>query len=427
MKRSISVAVALLISLNSILHAQASMAGEATPVDTAAPAVPSNVLDVNSIARFAVIMDYDTGAVLYSKDGDGQMAPASMAKLMTVAVLFDKLKKGELKLNDKFTVSEKAWKLSVVGKNESSKMFVSIGSQIPVEDLLRGIIIQSGNDACTVVAEHLSGDEAQFAEQMNAEAKRIGLKDSVFKNANGLPDPGMHVTAHDLAKLAAYLIREYPDYYHIFSEKEYTWNGIKQGNRNLLLGRYAGADGLKTGHTESSGYGMVASAKVDGRRLVVVINGLKSDSERAAEAIRLLDIGFKEFKPYALFAKDQVIENADVWAGDAESVPLTVAQDVKFLMRRTQRDTLKVALTYDTPIMSPIKKGQVVGKLRISGVGLSDLEVPVSAGADVEEGGFITQMKLGVKGIFSGSPEPSAVSREVEPLDGKTENAPPHE
>lgn len=424
----VAAAATLAMSSTAVAEDPAPMPATA-PSSTLPSAPPSSVLDVNSIAQYAVIMDYDSGVVLYSKDGDNQMAPASMAKLMTVALLFHKLKHGELKLDDTFTVSEQAWKLSVAGKNESSKMFLSIGSQVRVEDLLRGIVIQSGNDACTVVAEHFSGSEQAFAELMNAEAKRIGLKDSVFKNANGLPDPGMHVTAHDLATLAAYLIREYPQYYHYFSEKEFTWNKIKQGNRNLLLGSYPGADGLKTGHTEQSGFGMVASATAEGRRLIVVVNGLKNEKERANEARRLLDIGFREFKPYALFKKDQVIENADVWAGDNDSVPLVVTQDVKFLMRRAQRDSLKVSLAYDSPIMSPVKKGQVVGKLSISGDGLSDLVVPVAAGADVEEGGFMTQMKLGVRGLVSGTPDPAEVSKPVQPQDGQgptTPAAPPN-
>ncbi|MEQ1753185.1 MAG: D-alanyl-D-alanine carboxypeptidase family protein [Micropepsaceae bacterium] len=424
----LALSLALVVSLVSAVptFAQIEPAPSGAP-QGAPPGAPQGESDISTNAQFAAIVDYDTGTLLFSKSANEQMIPASMAKLITVAIMFHKLKHAELKLDDTFTVSEKAWRLSVVGKNESSKMFLSIGSQVRVEDLLRGIIIQSGNDACTVVAEHFSGSEEAFAEFMNAEAKRIGMTNSVFKNANGLPHPDMHVTAHDLAILAAYLIREYPEYYHYFSEREFTWNKIKQGNRNLLLGTYPGVDGLKTGHTAESGYGMVASALVEGRRLIVVVNGLKSDAERAAEAKRLLDIGFREFKPYNLFSKNQVIEKAEVWAGDGDSVALVAAQDVKVLMRRSQRDTMKVVLSYDSPLVAPVKAGQRVGKLKITVAGLPDIEVPVAAGGDVEEGGFMTQIKLGVKGLISSSPESAPVSKDVSMTDTPSQAAQVHE
>lgn len=368
---------------------------------------------LQSAAPHAVIMDHETGKVMFSRAGDVPMAPASMAKLMTVAIMFEKLKHGELKLDDTFTVSERAWRLSVAGRAESSKMFVSIGSRIRVEDLLRGIIIQSGNDACTVVAEHFSGGEAAFSELMNAQARRIGMKNSVFRNASGLPDPEMHVTAEDLALLASHIIREYPAYYRYFSEREFTWNGIHQANRNLLLAGYEGADGLKTGHTSVSGYGMVASAVRDGRRLIVVVNGLPNETERANEAKRLLDIGFREFKPYELFAKDTVVDQAPVWGGDGETVPLVVAAPLRVLMRRHQRDSLKVTLSYEGPLAAPVRKGQAVGSLRVSASGMPDIDVPVLAGADVAEGGFLKKVRIGVEGLLAGSPEAAPVTREL--------------
>jgi D-alanyl-D-alanine carboxypeptidase (penicillin-binding protein 5/6) len=388
-----------------LLTASASAQPVPDPSLPAIPPDPATTLQTN--AQFALMMDYETGSVLFSKDGDQPMQPASMAKLMTVAVMFEKLKHGELKLSDTFTVSERAWRLSVAGKNESSKMFVSIGSQIRVEDLLRGIIIQSGNDACTVVAEHFSGSEEAFAELMNAEGKRIGLTNSTFRNASGLPAPGMLVTAHDLAQLARYIIREFPDYYHYFAEREFTWNGIKQGNRNLLLGTYPGADGLKTGHTVESGYGLVSSAVQDGRRLILVVNGLRNENERAAESRRLLDLGFREFKTYALLKAGDVVGEAEVWAGDERTVPLAVRQPVKMLMRRASREAMKVVLRYKDPVMSPVKRGAELGKLTITAPGVPDMVVPVFAGADVESGGIFTRIKLGVKGLFSGTPEPS--------------------
>jgi D-alanyl-D-alanine carboxypeptidase (penicillin-binding protein 5/6) len=392
----------------------------AQPLD--APAADAAALQTN--AQFALMMDHETGSVLFSKDGDQPMAPASMAKLMTVAILFEKLKHGDLRLEDTFTVSERAWRLSVAGKNESSKMFVSIGSQIKVEDLLRGIIIQSGNDACTVVAEHFSGSEEAFSELMNAEAKKIGLVNSVFRNASGLPHPEMHVTAHDLARLASYIIREFPQYYHIFGEQEFTWNGIKQHNRNLLLGTYPGADGLKTGHTADSGYGMVASAVQDGRRLILVINGLSGETDRAAETKRLLDLGFREFRTYALLKAGEVVGEAEVWAGEMRAVPLAVRQPVKILMRRASREGLKVVLNYNEPVLSPVQRGQELGKLTISAPGIPDTTVPVYAGADVDSGGIFTQIKMGIKELISSGPEPQPASQTVK-LSEDTAAAPP--
>lgn len=394
------------LSVLSVLALFVVATANAQPV-----ADPSTDLQTN--ARFAEMVDFETGAVLFSKDGDQPMAPASMAKLMTVAILFEKLKHGDLRLEDTFTVSERAWRLSVAGKNESSKMFVSIGSQIKVGDLLRGIIIQSGNDACTVVAEHFSGSEEAFSELMNAEAKKIGLVNSVFKNASGLPHPEMHVTAHDLARLAIYLIREFPEYYAIFGEREFTWNGIKQGNRNLLLGSYAGADGLKTGHTADSGYGMVASAVQDGRRLILVVNGLGSEVERATETKRLLDLGFREFRSYALLKAGDVVGEAEVWAGEQRAVPLAVRQPVKLIMRRASRDGLKVVLSYTEPVMSPVQRGQELGKLTITAPGIPDQIVPVYAGAEVDAGGIFTQVRVGVKELLSGGPEPQPASEVV--------------
>lgn len=382
----------------------------AAAVAQAQPATPDPSTELQTNAQFALLMDHETGAVLFSKNGDQSMAPASMAKLMTVAILFEKLKHGELKLEDTFTVSERAWRLSVAGKNESSKMFVSIGSQIKVEDLLRGIIIQSGNDACTVVAEHFSGSEEAFSELMNAEAKKIGLTGSVFKNASGLPHPDMRVTAHDLAKLAQYIIREFPEHYHYFGEREFTWNGIKQYNRNLLLGSYAGADGLKTGHTQESGYGLVSSAVQDGRRLILVVNGLASESERASESKRLLDIGFREFRTYALLKAGEVVGEAEVWAGELRSVPLAVREPVKMLMRRASRDGLKVVLNYNEPVLSPVERGRELGKLTITAPGVPAMTVPVYAGASVDSGGIFTQIKIGVKELISGGGEPQAAS-----------------
>jgi D-alanyl-D-alanine carboxypeptidase (penicillin-binding protein 5/6) len=223
------------------------------------------------------------------------------------------------------------------------------------------------------------------------------------------------VTAKDLAKLAAYIIHEFPEYYRYFGEREFTWNGIKQANRNLLLGTYAGADGLKTGHTAASGYGMVASAQQDGRRLILVVNGLKSEADRAAETKRLFDLGFREFRTYALLKAGDVVGQAEVWAGEMRDVPLAVRQPVKVLMRRASREGLKVQLSYLEPVMPPVVRGQELGKLTITAPGVAETVVPVYAGADVESGGWFTQIKVGIKELLSSTPEPAPTSQDVTP------------
>jgi len=387
-------------------RSQPAPAAQQAPQPAPAPAATADAGDalttLQTNAQFAVVMDYDSGALLFSKGGDDLMKPASMAKLMTVAILFEKLKHGDVKLDDKFLVSEAAWRQGMTEKSEGSKMFVQVGDSISVEDLVRGIVIQSGNDACIVVAEHFAGSEAAFAELMNAEAKRIGLLHSTFANSNGLPDPRQNVSAHDLALLARYIIKEFPQYYHYFSEKEFTWSKITQPNRNLLLTSYPGADGLKTGHTAESGYGMTASAVQDGRRLIVVVNGLKSENDRLAEVKRLFDIGFREFKTYALLKPGDVVGEATVWAGEMHSVPLTVKQPVNIMLRRASRSGLKVTLKYQEPIVPPITRGKQLGSLLITAPGAPDMTVPVYAGAEVEGGGILTYMKVGAQALVMG-------------------------
>ena len=361
---------------------------------------------IETAAQFAVIMDYETGTLLFSKRGDELMKPASMAKLMTVSLLFEKLKHGDLKLDDTFIVSENAWRQSTTEKSEASKMFVQVGDQIRVEDLIRGIVIQSGNDACIVVAEHIAGSEAGFARLMNAEAKRMGLTRSTFANSNGLPDPSQNVTAHELALVARYIIKEFPGYYKYFAEPEFTWSKIKQQNRNMLLGTYPGADGLKTGHTAESGFGMTASAVQDGRRLIVVVNGLTSEVERATEVRRLLDIGFREFKTYTLLKPGDAVGEAEVWAGELHTVPLTVRQPVNVMLRTASRSGLHVTLKYEEPVMPPIARGQQLGSLLITAPGAPDMTVPVYAGAAIDSGGVFAHMKLGLKALMTGKEQP---------------------
>lgn len=266
---------------------------------------------IETQARNAILMDYDTGQYLYVKDHEKMVPPASMSKLMTVNMIFEKLKDGSLSLDDTFTVSERAWKLGGAASGGST-MFLKIGEKVRVEDILKGILIQSGNDACIVAAENLAGSEDDFAEMMNKRARELGLNNSSFANSTGLPHPDQKMSVEDLAKLARHIIKEFPEFYHIFSEKYYTHNNITQGNRNPLLYSMPNADGLKTGHTEEAGFCLTASAKKGERRLIEVMTGMNSNKERSEEAERLMEWGFREFNNYNLLNKGQTIAEIPV-------------------------------------------------------------------------------------------------------------------
>ena len=269
---------------------------------------------IETQARNAILMDYDTGQYLYVKDHEKMVPPASMSKLMTVNMIFEKLKDGSLSLDDTFTVSERAWKLGGAASGGST-MFLKIGEKVRVEDILKGILIQSGNDACIVAAENLAGSEDDFAEMMNKRARELGLNNSSFANSTGLPHPDQKMSVEDLAKLARHIIKEFPEFYHIFSEKYYTHNNITQGNRNPLLYSMPNADGLKTGHTEEAGFCLTASAKKGERRLIEVMTGMNSNKERSEEAERLMEWGFREFNNYNLLNKGQEIAEIPVVLG----------------------------------------------------------------------------------------------------------------
>lgn len=344
--------------------------------------LPVRAAPMETVATSAILIDADTGSILFEKNAEDLMSPASMSKLMTVELAFKKLKDGSLTLEDTFHVSKKAWKMA------GSKMWVLVESKIRVEDLLRGIIVQSGNDACIVVAEGLSGSEEAFAQAMTARAREIGLQKSTFTNATGWPDPGHKMTALELALLTRHLIREYPDYYRFFAEEEFTWSNITQPNRNPLLFLGVNADGLKTGHTEESGYGLVGSAARNGQRLILVVNGLSSERQRASESKRLLNWGFREFKTYPLLKVGQVVDEAEVWAGEYRRVPLVVPEDITVVLRRGARKDMKVSVSYDGPIRAPVRVGQTVGVLRVTAPGARTIEVPVLAGANVESLGL---------------------------------------
>ena len=316
-------------------------------------------------AAHALLMDAETETVLFQNEADTPMPPASMAKLMTVAVIFAALKSGRLTLDDEFVVSEDAWRRGGAPSGGST-MFAELGSSIKLSDLLRGIIVQSANDACIVVAEGMAGTEATFADMMNAKTRSLGLEDSFFVNATGLPEPEQHVTARDLAKLANHVIHTFPEYYGIYSEPDFTWNRINQSNRNPLLEMKIGADGLKTGYTDESGYGLVGSAVQNGQRLIVVINGTKTKKERAGEARKLIDWGFRAFDRTVMFEADEAVANAKVFGGTQRSVPLVGKGPIELFLPRGSRDLVRGRVVYEAPISAPIEKGQQIGLLRVT-------------------------------------------------------------
>lgn len=341
-----------------------------------APAKPAGGMETQ--ARHALLVEVETGTVLLDKLADERMPPASMSKIMTAYVVFDMLKQGRASLQDELPVSERAWRL------QGSKMFVPIGGRIKIEDLLKGMIIQSGNDACLVLAEGLAGSEEAFVELMNQKAKEIGLKDSHFANVDGLPNPDHWMTARDLATLSVRTIKDFPEYYHYYGQMEYEFNNIRQGNRNPLLYKGGGADGLKTGHTEEAGYSLTASVKREDRRIVLVLGGLPTMKARAQESERLIEWAFREFNDYKLFAVGDKVEDAEVWLGSDPKVPLTVGRDLVVTMPRKSRKDMKVTVEYERPIPAPISKGQIVGKLVVTAPDVPPAEVPLVAAAGVQ-------------------------------------------
>lgn len=364
---------------------------------------------IETKAREALLMDFHTETVMFAKDADVAMPPSSMSKLMTTYVVFELLKQGKLKMDDVFTVSENAWRKGGAASGGST-MFLEPNSQATVEDLLHGIIIQSGNDACIVVAENIAGSEESFAELLNRKAKEIGLSGSHFTNATGLPDPDHYMTARDLATLAKRLILDFPEYYSMYSMTEFTYNGITQHNRNPLLYMPIDADGLKTGHTEIAGYGLTASAKRGDRRLILVVNGLSSTKERGQETQQLLDWGFRSFENRNLFKAGDTVENAEVWLGEMATVPLVIDRDLRLTMPRRPGDDFQVKVVYDGPVPAPIQKGQQIARLVVDAPEMERKEYPLVAGADVPKLGFFGRMVAAAKNMVFGyvQPQPAA-------------------
>lgn len=348
--------------------------------------VPAFAMD--TIARAALVIDQKTGTILLEKNADQALPPASMSKLMTLNMLFEALQDGRVSLDTRFTVSARA------AAKGGSKMFVKEGTAISVENLIRGIIVQSGNDACIVVAENLAGSEPDFARIMTARAKKLGMNDSVFANATGWPDPNHRMSARDLVFLANRLVTQFPEYYGYFAENSFTWEGITQENRNPIIGRVQGADGLKTGHTQEAGYGLVASAQQADRRVILMVTGLETATARASEAERLMTWAFRQFTEETLIEAGKTVAQGEVWLGATKTVPLTVADPVSALIPYSARDEVKMEVTYKGPLPAPIVKGDEVGSLLVTIPGLPSQTFPVYAGENVAEGGLFQKMRV---------------------------------
>jgi D-alanyl-D-alanine carboxypeptidase (penicillin-binding protein 5/6) len=330
-------------------------------------------------AREAILIDASTGTVLFEKNADEPTYPSSMTKMMTMYLVFEALAEGHLALDDTLPVSEEAWRMG------GSKMFVEVDTRVAVEDLIQGVVVQSGNDATIVLAEGLAGSEAAFAERMTEKAHEMGMVSSNYRNASGWPDPEHVTTVRDLATLAIRTIEDFPQYYPYYAETSFTYSDIEQSNRNPLLYANMGADGLKTGHTEDAGYGLTASAIRDGRRLVLVINGVESSEVRAREGERLLEWGFRETDAYDLLAAGETVIDAEVWLGDSSTVPLVLADDLKITMSRDGRRDMVAKAVYQGPIPAPIVKGTPIATLVIEAPGMPTVEEPLLAGEDVGE------------------------------------------
>jgi D-alanyl-D-alanine carboxypeptidase (penicillin-binding protein 5/6) len=349
-------------------------------------------------AKQAFIMDFETGQVLLAKNAYEAMPTSSMSKVMTTYMVFEALKNGTIEMDTKFPVSEKAW------RKGGSKMFVELGKEIKVKDLLRGVIVQSGNDATIVLAEGLSGSEDAFAKSMTQKAMEIGMEDSNFVNASGWPDPDHYSTAHDLAVMAKHLIKDFPEYYKMFAETEFTYNSIKQQNRNPLLYRDIGADGIKTGHTEAGGYGLIGSAEKDGRRVIMVLNGMESEEERVEESIQLINWSLNSFENVTLAQKGQKVAEAAVAMGTQDKVDLIIGEDIKMTIPKSAKNNYTINVAYKNPLIAPIQEGEEIGKIVFNIPDMESLTYPLYASEGVEEVGFLKRTLLKFQYTLFGTP-----------------------
>ena len=352
-------------------------------------------------AEQALLVDAETGTVLFSKNADVRIPPASLAKIMTVEVVFNQLNTGKLQLEENFYVSENAWRKGGASSGGST-MFAKLNSEIPLGDLIRGVVIQSANDGSIVIAEGLAGSEAAFANLMNERARRIGLNNSNFLNSTGLPAEGQYVSIRDLAKLSRHVISEYPEYYKYYNEPSFLWNKIEQRNRNPLLSMNIGADGMKTGFTEASGYAIVGSAVRDGRRLVAVLSGMTSKKQRAEEARKILDWGFRAFEKVSIFDQGEILGQASVYGGRKSGVDVVGKGPVEIYLPIGNRDKLKARIAYTGPILPPVEEGDKIAKLQIwIGDELSQ-EIDLYAAETVEKGGLQRQAVDALKELLFG-------------------------
>lgn len=344
-------------------------------------------------AKHAILIDYDTKAVLFEKEAHAHMPPSSMSKMMTAYVAFEYLKNGHVKLDEVFSISEKAWGMG------GTRMFIPLNAKVSFEDLLKGLIVHSGNDAAVAIAENLAGSEEEFANKMNETAQRIGMKESNFVNATGWPAENNYSSAHDLAILASHIIKDFPEYYHYFSMTEFTYNKIKQGNKNGLLYRSIGADGLKTGHADEAGYGLTASAKKGKRRLIAVTNGLKTNKERTNETEALINYGMMNFFNIEVLEKGHVVDKVKVVHGQKEEVGLVSNHDLMMTIPRHEYKSLKTRVHYHEPVMAPIKAGTVLGEI-IAETSSGSTSFPLVADQDVELGNFFQRVNGNLRNIF---------------------------
>ncbi|SFL63190.1 D-alanyl-D-alanine carboxypeptidase family protein [Methylorubrum salsuginis] len=348
-------------------------------------AVSASAQSFQTAAPHAILVDSESGSVLFEKAADEPFSPASMAKLMTAEIVFGALKEGRLTMDTEFTVTEDAWRRGGAGGGGSS-MFAQVNSRIKLSDLLRGLVVQSGNDAAITIAENMAGTEEAFAGIMNRRAKEIGMTRSTFRNATGYSAPDQKVTARDMARLAQHLIDTYPEYYKIYSEREFTWNKIKQQNRNPLLTLDIGADGLKTGYLEESGYALTGSAVQNGQRLIMVVSGLKTARDRASETRKLMEWGFRAFEPRQVFAQGETVADVSVFGGEKGSVPVVPNKPVRLLLPRGSSEKVSARVVYQGPLAAPVEQGREVARLRVTRGDTLALEQPLYAGEAVAEG-----------------------------------------
>ncbi len=337
-------------------------------------------------APYAILIDARSGNVFFEKDADTPIPPASMSKLMTMILVFEGIKRGELSMDQEILVSEDAWKRGG-SSSGGSTMYAELNSRIKLSDLMQGVIVQSANDACIAIAEAISGSETAFAAKMTTRARELGLKNATFRNATGLPDPEHRMSVRDLVTLARYININFPEYYKFYSQPEFTWNKITQQNRNPLLKDYPGADGMKTGYTKEAGYGLVGSATRDGRRLMMVIAGLKTLNDRKQEAQKLLDWGFRQFKTIDVYASGDKISRARVWGGDKSWVDLVTPAAVRIALAPQEQAAIEIKLSYKGPLMAPVKAGETVGNVRFLVSGNTVAEIPVQTAAAVQPSG----------------------------------------